>query len=131
MHASRKRLQRLDRRVHIRGLGIVVVLHAANSSNVFQPVSHRFEVPDCGPNFLGVAFQQSSTANRRQNIFKIVSAFEWNFIDRNDFHFRPIPSECYLPVSDGRACHFFLAAEPEHVGASASTEFNTGWIVGV
>ena len=74
----RKRLQRLDRCIHIRGLGVVVVIHAANRRHMFQPMLHRLELAHGLPNFLCSTSHQRTRANRRQHVLQIVRTLQRN-----------------------------------------------------
>src|ERR1700728_3799683 len=60
----RKRLQRLNRRIHVRGLRIVVIVHAADRRHKLQPVLNRLKIAHRLPDLLRRASHQHAHASR-------------------------------------------------------------------
>src|SRR5712691_9963264 len=107
----RERFQRLDGRVHVRGLRVVVVIHACEPGHELQAVLDSFEIPDGMKNLLGLAANEHADRNSREHIFQIVRAFQRHFGQRHDLAFAmPVPEIDLRTASKGALFNLLLSA---------------------
>ena len=144
VEVCRERFQRLDGRVHVGGLGVVVVVDAADGRHKFQAMFDRLEIAHRLANFLGCASHQSACAHGGQNILEIVCAFQRYLGNLHDLALRHslfAPSvrenDVAITKDDVAVTHprallnFFLPAEPEHLSARPGSHRYAGGIVGI
>ena len=127
-----KGFQRLEGRVHIRRLRIVVVIHAAYRRHKLQPVLDRLELAHSLPNLFCRAAHERTRTNRRQHVFQIVRPLQRNL--RNGDHFAlliAVAKHDAATANKRPSLHFLLPAEPEHLSAGSGGHGHTGWIVGI
>ncbi len=117
-NVRRERFQRLDGRVHVRRLGVIVVIHASEPGHELQPVLDGFEIPDGLANLFGLAADEPADRNSRQHIFQIVRAFQGHFRKRHDLAFAtPVPEIDMRTPSKGTFFNLLLSAKPVQLRA--------------
>jgi len=107
-----ERFQRLDRRINIGSLGIVVVLHPAQRGNVFKAVLDGSEILD------GTSYRHwlnsggHADGNGSQHVLHVVRTLQSNFFNRHDLDFFTSTIKNYAAPHIGSAPDLMLAAEP-------------------
>ena len=86
VNVGRKRLQRLDRRIHVGGLGIVVVLHAAQRGHVLQAMLHGAKILDRAANRRRLHSGGHADGDGGQHVLHVVRALQRNLGERHDLH---------------------------------------------
>ena len=120
VNVGRKRFQRLDRRVHVGGLGVVVVLHAAQRGDVLQAMLHGAEILDRAANRRRLHSGGHADGDGGQHVFHVVRALQRNLGERHDLH-RFLVSIYSVAIHNRAvlhkraALHLMLAAEPQHL----------------
>src|ERR1017187_4242346 len=84
VNSSGKRFQRLDGCIDIGRLGVVVVLNATNTRDIFQPVLDRFEIRNSTANVSRIDACEHARAYSRQHVLDVVRALQRNFTDVHD-----------------------------------------------
>src|ERR1035437_787095 len=113
VNAPGKRLQRLDGRVNVGGLRIVVILDATDRSNVLQTMLDRLERGDRAPDLCRLDSRQHSDTDCREHIFEIVRALQGNLARRHNLAVAMAVAPDYEPSADKRPARDFLQpAEP-------------------
>src|SRR5208283_730271 len=132
VNIRRERFQCLAGGVNVRGLGVVVVIHACDSGHEFQPVLDGFEIPDSLADLFGLAADKHADRNSREHIFQVVRAFQRYVRQRHDLAFAmPIPEIDMLATDKGSFFNLLVPAEPEQLRASTVRQSSGGGFIGV
>src|SRR5450432_4904373 len=132
MDVCRERFQGLDRCVYVGGLGVVVVLYAANRGYIFQPVLDSFEVTNGFGDTPRIATRHRADANGGQHILDVVASLERNLRRLHDLALALGIAKKDAAIADVRALlDLFLAAEPEDLRPGTAGEICACGIVRV
>src|SRR5580658_1906975 len=113
VNIRRERFQRLDRRIHIRGLGVIVVINASDPPHELQPVLDGFESPNSMPDLFGLTTDEAPDGNTREHIFQVVRTFELHFRQGHDLALVAAVTEVNMSAADkGSSFNLLLSAEP-------------------
>ncbi len=132
MKPAREGLDCLDGRINVRRLGVVVVLHAANGSDVLQSVLDGFEFLHGAPDSTRLRLHQHANADRGQHVFKIVRALERNLAHRQNGQLAIcVPPNDFLAADKRSTLNFTQTTEPVHAGLDLIRHRHTGRVIGI
>src|SRR6266404_6232538 len=111
-----ERIQRLDSRIHVRGLRIVVVAHPANLRNELQTMLHACERMHAAGDLRRLRSCEACHRHRGQYVFNVVSARQRNVLQLEDDLVLSVFTEHDFVLANKRPLgDALLPAEPEHL----------------
>src|ERR1019366_7517396 len=113
VNSSGKRFQRLDGRIDVGGLGIVVILNAAHRGYVFQAMLDCLEVRNGTADVSGIDACEHARAYSRQHVLDVMCALQRNLGNVQDGLFAvSVAPDNVVAAQESSVLDLSLTAEP-------------------